>query len=435
MTASTCAILVLLSSLAAVSMSLVVVVPLSPSSSGGAALRQPSSVTSTTGGIRRWRGTAGSSRPKSSLFVANDSAEDGNDADRMKRKAAELREQIRKMEEQLGETRRERRRDDGVGGDAKEAAADAPGDGKMTLNKKRVLVVGANGRLGSMVTRYLLRNHPNTEVVAAVHYVGEDSPTARGYARLSYEVGAEDGVGSIGAAWSAEDRTATFEWDESMRGYNLQNLRLVECELLDPNQCRSVVEGCDAVVWCATDFNGNRPRAVSGLNVAFLFRAVTQPDKGRVEIEGLQNMLGALKTEKQEKKRKNSIMGLSSPSNNNDPINFVLVSTAPEAYADFETPFGTFIGLKRQGEQMLKEDFPSLTSTVLQFSRFEDNFCEEGLDVLREDAATGAENADDAGTIKERRQINRRDAAKAVVDSLLDEDLVGKTVQVWTQTR
>lgn len=294
----------------------------------------------------------------------------------------------------------------------------------MSLKGKRVLVAGANGRLGSMVCRYLLRNYPGVEVVAAVHYVGEDSPTARGYGRLSYEVGAEDGVGSIGPAWNADERTATFQYDaETMGGYNLQNLRLVECELLDPVQCQSVSEGCDAVIWCATDFNGNRPRAISGLNVAFLFRAAANPDKGRVEIEGLQNMLGALKQARQDK---NWSKGKSAPAN--DPVNFVLVSSSPQAFENFETPFGEFNAIKREGEEMMKRDFPSLTSTVIQIPRFEDNFVDEGLDIMLEESSSAVATERE----KALRKINRRDAAKAVVDALLNEELVGKTVQVWT---
>jgi hypothetical protein len=329
-------------------------------------------------------------------------------------KAAELREQIRSMEAQLEAKRRR-------------ASPPAPllqfenDDASMTLRNKRVFVVGANGRLGSMVCRYLLRNHPHTQVVAGVHVVGQVS--TRGYGRLSYEVGAEDGIGTIGAAWNSNDRVASFQYDATtMNEYNLQNIRVVECELLDPIQCQSVVEGCDAVLWCATDFNGNTPRAVSGLNAAFLFRAIASPDKGRVEIEGLKNMLGALKLAKQDKQRKNTVSG-GGKQLDNDPINFVLVSTAPEAFQDFETPFGSFNGLKRQGEDILKNDFSSFTWTILQLNRFEDNFVGEGLDVQLD----FTQNTDNS-----RRRINRRDAAKAVVDALLNEELIGNTVQVWT---
>lgn len=368
-----------------------------------------------------WGRSVAPSRPVSVWRMAERDNED--EATRLQQQAAKLREQIRQMEANLGDQRpRNYERP------PPPQSQPDPTDTNPSLKGKRVLVTGANGRLGSMVCRYLLRNHPQTEVVAAVHVVGENSSTSRGYGRLSYEVGAEDGVGRIGPAWSSEDRTATFEWDISMKDYNLQNLRLVEVELLDPVKCRTVAEGCDAVIWCATDFNGNRPRAISGLNVAFLFRAVASPTKGRVEVEGLENMLGALKTARQDKQRATGRVPT------NDPVNVVLVSTAPDAYDDFETPFGSFRGIKRQGEQMLQSDFPSLSHTILQLSRFEDNFVEEGLDVSMEPSrANDVEAPGDAD--KARRRINRRDAAKVAVDALLDKELKDKTVQVWTATR
>ena len=148
------------------------------------------------------------SRPSSSSRGLPHFAEIDNDSEdeaaKLKQQAEQLRDQIRKMEETLGDSRPRNY-------DVPKVEPQVEMDEEMSLKKKRVLVVGANGRLGSMVCRYLLRNNPQTEVVACVHYVGENSPTSRGYGRLSYEVGAEDGVGTIGAAWSAEDRTATFE--------------------------------------------------------------------------------------------------------------------------------------------------------------------------------------------------------------------------------
>ncbi|KAL7557993.1 hypothetical protein ACA910_000040 [Epithemia clementina (nom. ined.)] len=346
------------------------------------------------------------------------------EADRLQREAERIRQQIREMEAAL-ESERTTSRDLRAPPPKTEAEEQT---GSRTLRGKRVLVAGANGRLGSMVCRYLLRNNPETEVVAAVHVVGENS--SRGYGRLSYEVGAEDGIGQLGPIWSSEDdgRTASFQWHEGMSGYNLQNLRVVECELLDPVQCSSVVEGCDAIIWCASDFNGNQPRALSGLNVAFLFRAITIPDKGRVEIEGLQNMLGALKRERQEKLSR-SRLGGATVGTANDPINFVLVSTAPEALDDFETPFGSFLGLKRQGEKMMLNDFPSLDSVVLQMGRYEDNFVQEDLDII---FTTDSGNGDQSSMAKRRRLINRRDAARAAVDALTNNELVGKVVQTWT---
>jgi hypothetical protein len=350
-------------------------------------------------------------------------SENGSDeARRLQEQAQKLREQIRAMQEELDRTR--------PPPPISPTSSSTTDTTTPTLVNKRILVAGANGRLGSMVCRYLLRNHPQTQVVALVHVVGENSPTARGYGRLAYEVGAEDGIGSIGAAWSAEDdRAATFQYDDAtMKDYNLRNIRIVECELLDPVQCQSVCdETIDAVVWCATDFNGNTPRAVSGLNVAFLFRALASPTKGRVEVEGLQNMLGALKVSQQDRHR-----ALGYAPTTNDPTHVVLVSTAPDAFDDFETPFGSFKGIKKQSEGLLN-DFPSLTSTVLQMSRYEDNFVQEGIQVQKELVDSSEATTETAD--KSRRRIHRRDAAKAVVDALLDSELVKKTAQVWTATR
>ena len=362
---------------------------------------------------------------RSTVLSANQEDNDGGEAERLQQQADKLREQIRDMEASLGDTRP---RNYDVPPPTQTATL--PEEEPMTLNNKRVLVVGANGRLGSMVCRHLLRNNPNTEVVACVHYIGEDSPTARGYGRLSYEVGAEDGVGSIGAAWSAEDRTATFEYADYMKDYNLKNLRLVECELLDPVQCTTICEGVDSVIWCATDFNGNQPRAVSGLNIAFLFRAVTAPTKGRVEIEGLRNILGGLKTQKQDARYQSGEPG--ETSDVPQALNVVIVSAAPDSFQDFETPFGTFHGIKREGENIVSEEFPSLSYTVLQMSRYDDNFVEEGLEVQYEDNAVDTATEP---TERFRRRINRRDAARFAVDALKDDALRGKSVQVWSQTR
>jgi nucleoside-diphosphate-sugar epimerase len=387
----------------------------------------------------------------------DDDGSDGDDpseAERYRQRAEELREQIRRMEEALPPERRRSSSDgpavppsddDGVTASAAPSKAAA----RSLLTNKRVLVVGANGRLGSMVCRALLRQRPELkEVVACVHVVGENSPTARGYGRLSYEVGAEDGIGSIGPAWSAQDeRTARFEYDgETMGGYNLEKLRVVECELLDPVQVATIVENseADVVVWCATDFNGNAPRAVGTFNVAFLFRAVTVPDKGRVEVEGLQNMLGALKRVRQEKVQRERLIGstgATATATSTKPVDVLLVSVDPDAMADFETPFGTFYDQKKQGERMIPNDFPSLSYTTIQFGLFEDNFVGEDLEIqfqpveVGTSASVGGKESDAKPVAKGRKRINRRDAARAVVDALVRPDLQGKIVQVWTDER
>lgn len=353
----------------------------------------------------------------------------------MREKAEELRNQIRDMESKLGE-RRSNNNDLYIPLPPKLDEIEI--SDKKTLKNKKVLVIGANGRLGSMVTRRLLRNHPEIgEVVAAVHYVGERS--SRGYGRLSYEVGAEDGVGTIGAAWAPEEeRNASFMYSDEMKDYNLQKLRVIDVELLDPAQCKLIVESIDSVVFCATDFNNNAPRSVSSLNLAFLYRAVASPDKGRVEIEGLTNILGALKQSKLNRKKvamltneESSSSALQGP---NDPISVVLVSVSPNIFGEYETPFGEFNAIKREGEKILSDNFPSLSYTILQMGMYEDNFVGESLDILFEKVTKkdtdGTENKE-----KRRRKINRRDAARAVSDALLDDELEGKTVEVWTALR
>ena len=112
--------------------------------------------------------------------------------------------------------------------------------------------------------------------------------------------------------------------------------------------------------------------------------------------------------------------------NSNSPTSFILVSSAPNALNDFETPFGEFNGLKRQGEGIVRKDFPSLTHTILQMGCFEDNFVEESLDI------NYSEGDDSDQEEKLKRKINRRDAARAACEALVNEDLQGKTVEVWT---
>jgi hypothetical protein len=196
-------------------------------------------------------------------------------------------------------------------------------------------------------------------------------------------------------------------------------------------------------VWCATDFDGNTPRAVSGLlNMAFLFRAVADPLKGRVEIEGLRNVVSGLLQNKREKSGAlDVVLGKRSTSStttfaSNDPVDVVLISAAPEAFRDFETPFGTFNGLKREGEDLLKNEFPSLTYSILQMSKYEDNFVQESLDIMTEEGKSSSSSSSSSSSEEAaRRRINRRDAARAAVDALTKEECKGKTLQVWTAVR
>jgi nucleoside-diphosphate-sugar epimerase len=400
---------------------------------------------------------------------SNDGGDLEEEAAKLRRKAEELRSQIRDMENKLGNDRL--RRPLPSSSQQSPPNTDTINDGdvnnKKSLKDKRILIVGANGRLGSMVTRHLLRSHPEVkEVVAAVHYVGQSS-TTRGYGRLSYEVGAEDGIGTIGPAWD-EESNASFMFDSQvMSTYNINKLRIVEVELLNPTQVRTIIDNVDSIIFCATDFDGNRPKSIASLDVSLLFRAVADPTKGRVEIEGLRNCLEGLvanrndrRWQEEERRSNNDEPGATAtiiiPSsttnkkkNGMPPTQFVLISTCPDAYGVFETPYGEFNGLKRQGERLVMEDFPSITCTVLQMGKYDDNFIPEGQELLYEMAIEDTAVIDGVitaikqgvgggGTIVKdgmQKRINRRDAARAAVEALLSEDIQGKKVQVYTAVR
>lgn len=113
---------------------------------------------------------------KDSFNADSDPIEPDDESIRLKRQAEELRKQIRELEIQLGDRRVldedgsqnsqwEVSQTSGIKTEVKKSVVN-----KMSLRGKRVLVVGANGRVGSMVCRYLLRNFAQTQVVAAVHY-------------------------------------------------------------------------------------------------------------------------------------------------------------------------------------------------------------------------------------------------------------------------
>lgn len=368
------------------------------------------------------------------------SAAPNEEAERLQQKAAELREQIRQKESEISEERKARGIEKARGIDDNNNAEEDDEPIGKSLKNKRILIVGANGRLGSMVTRHLLRTHPEVkEVVAAVHYVGQ--ATSRGYGRLSYEVGAEDGIGTIGAAWSGPDEyVASFKYDpETMGGYNLNKLRVVEVELLDPVQVRTITEDVDAVIFCATDFEGNRPRAVASLNAAFLFRAVASPDKGRVEIEGVRNCCEGLAASMADRRYKERLEPGRTKSDAG-PTQFILCSTTPDSFGIFETPFGEFNAIKRQGERIVMTEFPSVSYNVLQLGKFDDNFVQEGQELQYVDAEEDTVVVDGVVTAvrsssDEQKRINRRDAARAAVEALLDEGLEGKKTQVYTAVR
>ncbi|GMI47894.1 hypothetical protein TrCOL_g4175 [Triparma columacea] len=307
--------------------------------------------------------------------------------------------------------------------------SDNTNDNDTKTYPNSVLIIGANGSLGSIITRQILRAFfpPPTpvpssfRVYACVHDYSRSS-------LLSYEVGAEDGVGTIGPAWDPSSRDATFEYDsKTMSGYNLDKLTVKECEILSPLEVDEITRDVDAVVYVATDFKGNTPRAIINLDIGLLYRAVTKPMKGRVEIEGLRNVLEGMT-------RSRSRLGVGG-GERKEYNELVLVSVAEGTLDDFVTPTGDFRSLKLEGEEMLKE-FPSINSCVVRLGKFDDNFVEEGRELLFDipdttstvDGGVGGEG----NGKKRRRKINRRDAARAVVGAVRETEWTGKVVEVWT---
>ena len=71
--------------------------------------------------------------------------------------------------------------------------------------------------------------------------------------------------------------------------------------------------------------------------------------------------------------------------NNNGPTQFVLISSTPDAFTEYETPFGEFNGLKRQSEYIVMNEFPSVSYTVLQMGRYDERI-EEDLEIYHEEA-------------------------------------------------
>lgn len=391
-----------------------------------------------------------------SLQSSNNNEEEqaNEEAARLRQKAAQLRDQVSRLESMMDN----RRPNNDPSQQQQQSNNDNNNDTGRTLRNKRILITGANGRLGSMITRHLLRSHGSEikEVIAAVHYVG--SSTTRGYGRLSYEVGAEDGIGSIGPVWSNEDeRNASFQYDdEVMNGYNLHKLRVVDVELLNPTQVQTITEDVDAIIYCATDFEGNRPKAVASFNAALLFRAVADPLKGRVEIEGVRNCLEGLVKSGNERRYKDNLNGVNTNANDNNkngPTQFILISSTPDAFTEYETPFGEFNGLKRQSEYIVTNEFPSVSYSILQMGRYDERI-EEDLEIYHEEAVEDTAVVDgvigtngNGGSNNEntkrrsiwddevKRRINRRDAARAAVEALLDDDLMNRKVQCYTVRR
>jgi len=268
--------------------------------------------------------------------------------------------------------------------------------GKNAFKGWTVLVAGGNGRVGSAVVKELLRRGCNVKATV------RNSDDVMSFERLSYEIGAEEGIGDIQAPWvrKSVEMTATPE----MEAYGLARLQVVECDVLDAEAVAKAVRGVDAVVYCATDFAAGRPKweAPEVFTPDALFSVVDKwflrdaRERGRqrdmsrerradgyADLEGATIVADALAKEK----RLASLAGVNSvpPSKKVRPLDklasFVLLSASAEALPLDKFPPGTVANLKRQAEsEVLAKRLPA--TSVLRLFKLKDSGREERRPVV-----------------------------------------------------
>ena len=361
------------------------------------------------------------------------------------------------------------------------------------LPRCTVAVAGANGRVGSMVVRELLRNHPQVTVRALVRSAADPW---EGYGRLSYEVGAEDGKMELAPAWRMNEESGRFaapasiEFDESVQaGYGLERLELRECELRYRKDVEAALGDADAVVWCATAFNNFRQRLpdrvdeaagkVARSGMAFfelrfgeaLFgkppredgsdaeRASEARDK-TADVEGLQLAVEVLRQSRERQRSIAALTGRSEDDANKLKVPLVVASASAALGYDEDSLSGDlneneFGYRKRVGEEVVRAS--GVPFSIVRSAVIDDGRTEEGLAAqVEEEADTKLELAKAAGEEvgegsvgvrqdeAKRRRIHPRDLASYLVASLArsaegDEAAdatagapAGGTVEVWT---
>ena len=256
--------------------------------------------------------------------------------------------------------------------------------GKDSLQGCEVLVSGGNGRLGSQVVRELLRRG------ASVRATIRSSDNVRDWERLSYEVGAEEGIGDIQAPWVR--KSVEMRSTDRMGKYGLGRLTVIECDLLDEEALSKALRGVDTVIWCATGFNGGVPKfsAPEVLTADALFavtdglflrerrardaaraESAARRLEGTVDVDGLA-MAARLMTQEA---RRASLVGkgpasLRSQGDTRARLpQFLCVSARDGALPYDKFPPGTVEKFKRTGEQALFKNGPS-DAVVVRFSSF-----------------------------------------------------------------
>lgn len=342
-------------------------------------------------------------------------------------------------------------------------------DALPKLPKCTIAVAGANGRTGSWVCRYLLRNHPEVTVRALVR---DATSSYQGYGRLSFVVGAEEGKGEIKPAWYIDEedgrimKPATMTFDpERQGGYGLDRLEVRECELRYEKDVDLHLGDVDAIIYCASTFNVGRVRLpenlknagekISKAGMAFfelrwgdMFEQEDDDTRQRREESegttaddrGVALAVKALEKKVAQKAKLSALTGTDGASKDLEglAVPFVLLSSAVELGREsqpgtigttIENDFGVF---KRMGETELRES--SVPHVIVRSATVDETMTPFDLPVSSEESP--ADKSVSAETINDwnQRRINPRDLARFAIDCLRGQNPEGKskTVEAWT---
>jgi len=325
--------------------------------------------------------------------------------------------------------------------------AATPTVGPKALLGKTVFVAGANGRTGARIVKLLLRM--GCTVRAGVR----GTEKVEDFARLSYEIGAEEGEYEIVAPWVRKSIEITGT--AAMIPYNIGKLVVTECDLLDPNNVARAVKGCDAIIYCASSFDGGRiklrapqvfsPEALFAVTDRIFLESVREGDREReaargTPVEGVVDREGvALAASALLKDQRLQAMGGSSmprDAKGTKLTPFVLVSAKRDALpkrGGFAGVLPAFEGydveeMKTEGAKLLKE--AGLTGSVtLEMSRYDENFAGEGRrPVFSPGGSTWVKG-------EKQKVISRLDAALAAVLALIADQAGGAHFDLETHTK
>lgn len=349
--------------------------------------------------------------------------------------------------------------------------------GARELPPCTVVVVGANGRVGSKVVTELLRKHSQVRVRALVRSTRELS-----YSQLSYEVGAEDGRQDLRPALERDDDGAfgqrTLDYDVDVQGsYGLERLEIIEGDVRYPPDVRRAVAGADSVIFCATTFSQLRARLPERLddfnrNVAdfgaslfelrlpFFGRAAAEDDqaaarkastKGKTADEdGVQVVLDEFGRELSRRSQLAALTGRPGDAATESlrvPMPFVLVSACAALGYDAESLQENEFGFrKRQGEAAVRAS--GIQGLILRPAILDQLSIEEGLGVesrtgVIAEALEGQDAEGAAGMKQEdlrKNRIHTRDVARVLVGSLFGVEGAATdgprshTFEIWTES-